>query len=164
MSTAANISQLQNLPLPAPVSYFPQTWGWLALLLILLGATLFLGDRAYWRWQRNRYRRTALAQLMQLQAALATSSDRSPLRQLPDLLKRTVLSIPGQVGVASLGGREWQRFLEQCCPAPLPGDFSNQLATLSYAPDALLQALSEQQIEDLLGVSRQWLEQHHVAV
>ena len=164
MSAAANISQLQSLPLPAPVSYFPQTWGWLALLLVLLGAALFFAGRAYWHWQRNRYRRAALAQLAQLQAALASSSDRSPLRQLPDLLKRTALSIPAQSGVASLGGQDWQRFLESSCPAPLPADFSRQLAVLSYAPKAQLQALSEQQIEDLLGASRHWLEQHHGAV
>ncbi|MBF7729248.1 DUF4381 domain-containing protein [Pseudomonas sp. N040] len=164
MSAAANISQLQVLPLPEPVSYFPQTWGWLALLLLLLGTAVLFGGRALWRWRCNRYRRAALTQLVQLQAALTSNTDRSPLRQLPDLLKRTALSIPGQVGVSSLGGCDWQRFLEQCCPAPLPADFSAQLAMLSYAPDAQLQALSEQQIADLLGVSRQWLEQHHVAV
>ena len=109
MSTAANISQLQSLPLPPAVSYLPQTWGWLALLLMLLGAALFFGGRAYWRWRCNRYRRAALAQLAHLQAALASSSDRSPLRQLPDLLKRTALSIPAQSGVASLGGQDWRR-------------------------------------------------------
>lgn len=164
MSTAADISQLQSLPLPPAVSYLPQTWGWLVLLLMLLAAGLWLGGRSYWHWRRNAYRRAALVQLTQLQSALTHSSDRSPLRELPELLKRSALSIPAQGGVASLGGEDWQRFLESTCPVPLPADFSRQLATLSYAPDAQLAALSAQEIEDLLGVSRQWLEQHHVAV
>ena len=163
MSTApANISQLQSLPLPPAVSYFPQTWGWLALGLTLLGLALFFAGRRAWRWRQNRYRRAALAELAALQAGLA--NDRSGLRQLPELLKRCALSMPGQPQVASLGGADWQAFLQRCCHTDLPADFARQLAELAYAPTAQLEALPEPRVQHLLGISRQWLEQHHVAV
>ncbi|PTN48429.1 DUF4381 domain-containing protein, partial [Achromobacter xylosoxidans] len=29
---APSIEQLRQLPLPEPVSYWPQTWGWLVVL------------------------------------------------------------------------------------------------------------------------------------
>ena len=164
MSKAANISQLQTLPLPEPVSYFPQTWGWLVLLLILVAAAAFYGGRAAWRWQRNRYRRAALAEFSQLQTTLSNSSGRSALRQLPDLLKRTALAMPDHPQVASLHADGWQRFLQQRSPSALPGDFSQQLALLAYAPNEQLEALPAAQIEHLLSICLQWLEQHHVAV
>ena len=163
MSNAANIAQLQNLPLPPAVSYFPQTWGWLALLLLLFGVALFYAGRAAWRWRLNRYRRAALEELALIESELSATTKRNALRQLPDLLKRTALSMPGQPDVASLHGPAWQAFLQRCSATPLPADFGQQLAELSYAPDARLQALSVKQVNDLLGVCRQWLEQHHVA-
>lgn len=164
MSKAANISQLQNLPLPEPISYFPQTWGWLALLLMLVAAAVFYGGRAVWRWQRNRYRRAALAEFAQLQAALTNSTARSALRQLPDLLKRTALAMPDHPQVASLHAAGWQNFLQQRSSGALPEDFSQQLALLAYAPDEQLEALPADQVEHLLSICQQWLEQHHVAV
>ena len=42
MSQAANIAQLQDLPLPPAVSYMPQTWGWPALLGLLAAYALLL--------------------------------------------------------------------------------------------------------------------------
>jgi hypothetical protein len=163
MSTAAaNISQLQTLPLPPAVSYFPQTWGWLALLLGLLGLALLFACRRAWRWWQNRYRRAALVELAQLETSLA--SDRSGLRQLPELLKRTALSMPTRPQVASLGGKDWQAFLQRCSAKTLPADLAQQLAELAYAPPAYLQALPDAQVRQLLGICHEWLEQHHVAV
>jgi len=42
-----SIEQLQELGLPAPVSYAPQTWGWWVLLAILLLAALAIATRRY---------------------------------------------------------------------------------------------------------------------
>lgn len=163
MSTAAaNISQLQSLPLPPAVSYFPQTWGWLLLLLTLLGLALFFACRSAWRWWQNRYRRAALAELAQLEVCMG--NDRRVLRQLPELLKRTALSMPSEPQVASLSGKDWQAFLQSSIATVLPADFAQQLSVLAYAPPAQLQALPDAQVQQLLGTCREWLEQHHVAV
>jgi hypothetical protein len=72
--------------------------------------------------------------------------------------------MPGQPQVASLGGNDWQAFLQRCSATVLPVDFAGQLRELAYAPPTQLQALPDAQVMQLLAVSRQWLEQHHVAV
>jgi len=89
-SAIPSIDQLKELSLPAPVSYAPQTWGWWVLLALLIATALVLGARQYWLWQRNRYRREALVRL----AELNRSESLDALRELPELLKRTALSMP----------------------------------------------------------------------
>ncbi|WP_347900546.1 DUF4381 domain-containing protein [Pseudomonas purpurea] len=89
-SPIPSIDQLQTLGLPAPVSYMPQTWGWWVLLGLLIVGLLAWSGWHYWQWQRNRYRREALARLAQLHSRNELSS----LRELPELLKRVGLSMP----------------------------------------------------------------------
>jgi hypothetical protein len=86
-----SIEQLQELGLPAPVSYAPQTWGWWALLALLVVIALVVGVRRYLQWQRDQYRREALVRLAQLRSR---SDDLNALRELPELLKRVALSMP----------------------------------------------------------------------
>ncbi|MGY2343231.1 DUF4381 domain-containing protein, partial [Pseudomonas sp. SDO5532_S415] len=86
-----SIEQLKEIALPAPVSYAPQTWGWWVLLGLLGLTALIIAARRYWQWRRDRYRREALVRLAQLQQR---SDDLSALRELPELLKRTALSMP----------------------------------------------------------------------
>ncbi len=165
MTEAANISQLQQLPLPEAVSYVPQTWGWLVLLIAAITLMLFVSVRHVLAWRRNRYRRAALHELACLQQQLEHPDTRlAALRQLPELLKRTALSMPQKPLVESLSGAAWQHWLQSCSPAALPAEFSQQLAQLAYAPAARLAELSPTQIAQLFGHSQVWLEQHHVAV
>jgi hypothetical protein len=164
MNPPADISQLQELPLPAAVSYLPQTWGWLALLLLLLALGLWYAGRGLYRWRRNRYRHAALAELSRLELALATPAQAvAALRQLPELLKRTALSMPNPPAVASFSGQAWQQYLQASSPTRLPDDFAQQLALLAYAPEPQLQSLPPAQLTQLLASSRLWLEQHHAA-
>ncbi|MFZ3182551.1 MAG: DUF4381 domain-containing protein [Pseudomonas sp.] len=165
MTPPADISQLQDLPLPAAVSYLPQTWGWLALLLLLLALGLCYAGRGLNRWRRNRYRRAALAELSRLELALTEPAQTvTALRQLPELLKRTALSMPNPPAVASFSGQAWQQFLQASSPTRLPDNFAQQLAMLAYAPEPQLHNLPPAQLTQLLNISRLWLEQHHVAV
>jgi|GEM_PF-280065 len=94
--TLPSIDQLQEMPLPPPPAYLPQTWGWAVLLALLLLGALAWGARRYWRWRRDAYRREALAQLARLQA----SDERiHALRALPELLKRVALSMPAPISL-----------------------------------------------------------------
>jgi len=165
MTPPANISQLQDLPLPAAVSYLPQTWGWWALLVLLLVVGLGHAGRGLYRWRQNRYRRAALAELSRLELALTEPAQAvAALRQLPELLKRTALSMPKPPAVASFSGQAWQQFLQASSPTRLPDDFAQQLALLAYAPEPHLLELPPAQLTQLLNNCRLWLEQHHVAV
>ncbi|MDZ5627403.1 DUF4381 family protein, partial [Achromobacter xylosoxidans] len=103
------LDQLRELPLPAAVPYWPQTWGWLVLgviLLALLGGGLFAALR---HRRRNRYRREALAELGRLDRAV--QADPLALRALPGLIKRTALAAQrggGKTGgVGALSGDAW---------------------------------------------------------
>ncbi|WP_433740783.1 DUF4381 domain-containing protein [Pseudomonas putida] len=186
-----SIDQLKEIALPAPVSYAPQTWGWWALLGLLVVTALIIAARRYWQWRRDRYRREALVRLAQLQKR---SDDLSALRELPELLKRTAISMPatpsvgarlardagaavlqtnrvivhrGQAlllqGPAALGKEDWQTFLQRHCKHSLPADFSQQLSLLAYAPDAVLRALPAEQRQHLFDTCKLWVEHHHVA-
>jgi hypothetical protein len=190
-----SIDQLKEMALPAPVSYAPQTWGWWALLALLVVTLVVLGARRYWQWRRDRYRREALVRLEELQRR---SNDLSALRELPELLKRVALSMPSRhttkpVGAsllamasgqstaplnvmassrarslpqgspAALGNEDWQAFLQRHSKQPLPSDFSQQLARLAYAPDALLLAMPSEQRQQLFSTCKTWVERHHVA-
>ena len=163
-AAAPSIDQLRELaPGSPPFSYWPQTWAWLVLvvlLLVLLGAWAALRWR---RWRRDQYRREALARLDAL-AALQGEQRLAGLRELPELLKRVALSMPDAPPVASLAGAQWQAFLDHHARQPLPAGFSNTLHVLAYAPDATLRALDAQQANVLFSASRSWIEGHHVAV
>jgi hypothetical protein len=165
MNQTTTIDQLQTLALPPAISYAPQTWGWLALLLLLLAGAAWYAARALYRWQRDRYQRLALAHLAQLQQRLRQSpSELAALRELPLLLKRCALSMPQRTHVANLSGAAWQTFMQTHSHGRLPAHFSQQLALLAYAPEAQLRQLSPAHIDTLLSNARDWLEHLHVAV
>ncbi|WP_347912307.1 DUF4381 domain-containing protein [Pseudomonas grandcourensis] len=187
-----SIDQLKDMALPAPVSYAPQTWGWWALLALLIVTLVVTSARRYWQWRRDRYRREALVRLEELQQR---SNDLSALRELPELLKRVAISMPNakpvgasllamasgqststlnvtpssranslpQGNPAALGKEDWQAFLQRHSKQPLPADFSQQLSLLAYAPDAALRAMPVEQRQQLFSTCKTWVERHHVA-
>ena len=148
-SHVPSIEQLKELSLPAPVSYWPQTWGWGVLLGVLVVALLVLAGRKWLRWRRDAYRREALARLDSL----------VDLRELPELLKRVALSMPlpmeEQRRIPTLRGAEWQAFLQRHAAGPIPDDLAQQLAELAYGAGP--------QDPQLLAQCKAWVEQHHVA-
>jgi hypothetical protein len=81
------------------------------------------------------------------------STDRTPSR---------AGSLP-QGTVGALGGEDWQAFLVRHSAQPLPGNFSQQLAQLAYAPDTVLLALPSDQRNQLFATCKHWVEHHHVA-
>lgn len=163
---APSISQLQDLPLAAPpFSYFPQTWGWLAVMALLLAVAAIWGALRWRRWQRNLYRREALARLDMIEQGLRDRDQRlTAMRELPELLKRVALSMPDTPTVERLSGDEWQAFLVQRSTKPPPEGFAAQLFTIAYAPDEQVLALPDNEVRSLLQTCRQWIEAHHVAV
>jgi hypothetical protein len=140
----------------------PQTIGWYMVLgLILLAA----GRLAYWllrrRW-RNRYRRSALAELDLIEHDLQRQDRRAQaLAAIPVLLKRTALSAYPRATVASLAGDAWLSFLDHTMGATAFADGEGRvLCELAYAPGLRLAQVPEESIRGVLRLARRWISDH----
>jgi hypothetical protein len=117
------------------------------------------------RWRRDLYRREALRRLALIEQRLSEPQQReTALREVPELIKRVALSIPGKEPVAALRGEQWQAFLQRHGTLSIPSDLAMQLAELAYQPHDRLAALTTEQLRELLGHCQRWIEAHHVAV
>lgn len=151
MAAPATLAALREIPLPPPISYAPQTAGWLVVavaLVTVLGRAAF---RRHVRWLANRYRRAALAELADIERRGATAA-------VPALLKRTALAFAPRASVAALSDAEWLAFLDRTCP---PGGFTSGagrlLSQLAYGDAA---AVAEADRRALVGLVRHWIEHH----
>lgn len=159
----AGLDQLRELPLPAPVSYWPQTWAWALLAALLLAGGAWAAIAGWRRHRRNRYRRQALAELDRLMRAAA--ADPLAARGLPALLKHTAMAAQAGGGppVAALHGQDWIAYLGRGARQPFAPASAGLLAALAYAPDAAVRALDRGELDRLMAASRDWMEHHHVA-
>jgi len=103
-----DLSQLRDIHLPAPVSWWPPAPGWwalLALVLIVAGLVVWF----YRRRRRNRWRAIALNEL----ARLRTTQPEGLLSDLSVLLRRVAISRFPRREVAALTGEDWLAFLDR---------------------------------------------------
>jgi hypothetical protein len=160
--TPAALAALQELPLPEPVSWAPQTAGWLAVFGVLVAAALWVAWVGWRRHKRALYRRVALAELGEIEAALHDDTRRTiALAAIPALIKRTSLAARPKEPVAALSGDEWLAFLKRT-----NGHFDQRsgalLTLISYAPAEQIAALPKNEVDTLLSATRDWIERHHV--
>jgi len=95
-------------------------------------------------------------------ARLARNADTSNPQPDRVIVHRGQALLP-QGSVGAVGGEEWQAFLVRHSAQPLPADFSQQLALLAYAPDAVVLALPSDKRAQLFSTCKHWVEHHHVA-
>ncbi|WP_438394724.1 DUF4381 domain-containing protein [Caballeronia sp. DA-9] len=162
--TPVALSTLQELPLPQPASWAPQTPGWLAVGIVLILLALWVAWAGWRRHRRERYRRAALEELKQIEAALDDESRHAvALAAIPALIKRTSLAAMPKAHVAALSGNEWLAFLKRT-----NGRFDERsgalLTVMSYAPAEEIAALSKNEIDTLLSATRDWIQRHHVEI
>ncbi|WP_116368323.1 DUF4381 domain-containing protein [Parahaliea mediterranea] len=110
-SDPTSLANLHDIVVPAPVPLWPPAPGWLWLLGFVAIALVWLALRAFSRFQRNRYRREALAELAALRAGEQPPATR--LAGLSIVLKRTALTAYPRQDVAQLTGADWFRFLDE---------------------------------------------------
>lgn len=113
------LSQLADIHLPEPVSFWPPAPGWWILAILLIVAGILT-----WRWyQRSFARREVCRQaLLELDRCLtdyaehSDAGDEAKLRYVNavnSVLRRVALVHFPDSGVASLGGREWVDFIQE---------------------------------------------------
>jgi hypothetical protein len=142
---------------PGPISWWPQTTGWLCLGLVL---TVFGGVLAWKKlrhWYANRYRREAALEIRKLADNRAADSI---LPQLNQLLKRVALAAYSREEVAMLSGQPWADFLNRQCAVPTFSDTQLELlATGGYRAVNV----DEDGARGLLDAALLWIESHQGA-
>jgi len=137
---------LEPAPEPEPVSWMPQTIGWLWLGLAVAFA-LFLAIRKFVRYRRaTAYRRAGLAAL--------TAAGDDPAR-IASVIRRTALAGFPREDVAGLTGTGWLEFLD----ATMPGD------GFVHGPGQVLARAPYQTSEaprGLAELARHWIARHTV--
>jgi hypothetical protein len=157
----AALKSLADIALPPPVSYMPQTWGWAALAIVVLLAIAVLLWLWLRRWQANRYRREALAELDALVApAVGPAGSVDFQMKLAEIVKRTALAAWPRETVASLSGAGWAQFLGEHGPE-------------KHKTEALIRLVNDREYAAtpvppdeqaaLVAAIRQWIEKHHVS-
>jgi hypothetical protein len=166
--SSGQLGTLQELPLPAAVSYAPQTIGWVLIAVLLLAAAALIAWAVWRRYRKQRYRRLALNELADIEARLtsahADSAKRAAaLAAIAALLKRTSLAVAPREQVAALSGDAWLAFLQRS-----NGHFDKEsgalLAIASYAPLDQVQSISDYASATLIRHARDWIAHHHVEI
>jgi hypothetical protein len=161
-ATRAALDGLADIATPAPVSWMPHTWGWVALAVVAAGATAVL----LWRWRRrslaNRYRREALQLLAALERrALDPSTRGAALVQIAELVKRTALAAYSRPVVARLSGAAWVEFLRGN-GAGVANPAVALFDDLEYRSADALAATTDGDAKAIAGAARDWIKGHRV--
>jgi uncharacterized protein DUF4381 len=148
------VAGLIDIPLPPPVSLWPQTWPTRIVLALLLAAVVVAAWTFVRHWRANRYRREALAELRRI----AAMPPNDLIVQLSLLMRRTALAAFPREQIAPLSGTAWLAFLDQTSDGTEFSQGNGQwLASAPYArigPDA-------SQRSALIELARRWIRGHH---
>ncbi|WP_119274148.1 DUF4381 domain-containing protein [Taklimakanibacter deserti] len=163
--TRLALEKLNDIVVPEPVSWLPQTWGWLALALLLLALIAWGLLRRHQRYVANRYRREALADLGSIEATLGTAETRAEaIAGIAELLKRVALKGWPRTTTASLSGKAWLAFLAEHDGGRLVAEPASRfLDDLEYHADAALAGIEENDARQFADAARHWIERHHVS-
>ena len=140
-----------DIVMPADLDWWPIQPGWWVLLAMILLASAVYGYRRYRHWQRNAYRRQALADL----------SAMDNLRDMNVIIKRAVVAAFPADSPAMLWGDEWVNFLNSKTSTPC---FSNKDAALFSSLLTQPQQQWPKNIESLRDRVQHWLLQHQEAL
>jgi hypothetical protein len=158
------LAGLQEIALPPPVSYVPQTIGWLVVALLLLLIASWLALRALRRWRANAYRREAAKELASIASALRADRPEA-IASLPALLKRTAIAATSREEVAALTGPDWLDFLDRSMGgSSFASGAGPWLTRIAYADPAQCAAIPRADRDELLRLARRWIEHHHADV
>lgn len=158
-----SLEYLHDIVVPAPTPWWPPApgWYWVMGLLALLTAVLLW--RAIVYWQRNRYRREALAELARIETAAQTAgpgenSTNTALPALAELLKRTALTAYPRAQVAALTGPAWFAFLDATGGTRFSAGAGAALAQANYQTGE--REDSAVHTADIACEVRRWIKQH----
>ncbi len=148
------MTQLVDIPLPEPISWWPLSTGWYVVLIaICLVLSLFI-VRKRRRWVANRYRRVAYRELQTL--TLDNASDMNLI------LRQAVLNGKSPI-VLNHTGAEWYQLISRSCEQPILSESQlNLLEQLNYQPaQSVVNHLSQTDFVKLKELCLRWVKEHH---
>jgi hypothetical protein len=150
----ADLSNLRDIVLPPPVSYWPPAPGWWILAAMVAALLVLLVARQIIHHRHDAYRRTALREI----AALPTPLDAEGAQKLSAILKRAALVAFPRAEVAGLTGTAWLRFL----------DTSGRMQAFENGPAAplpqiALGASAHADDRAIRNAARDWIRRHRAA-
>lgn len=149
---------LKEIELPEPVSWWPQTTGWVVLGVILLGIVAWVGWRYWQRYQHDFYRRDGLQKLEQF------AHDPTKITELPQLLRISALKAAPRADVASLRGSHWTNWLNSSAQDQLFEDGDAKLLDdLAFAP-FVPSSIDDNKRRHLIDAAKAWMGSHHASV
>ncbi|PHQ36221.1 DUF4381 domain-containing protein [Rhodopirellula bahusiensis] len=148
-SDPASLDRLNDIVVPAPVSWWPLAPGWYVLFAILLTVGVWLAWKNWRTWKANAYRREAIHELESANTVGAIS----------ELLRRTALTTTSRSELATKTGDRWpdwlsQQFRNTTHPSISP-TVREQLATAAYRDDT-----GQESLDELKAFAAAWIAQH----
>jgi len=156
-----SLDRLHDIVALPPVPWWPPAPAWYWVLSFLAVSALVLAVAGIIRWQRNRYRREALALLRKESNLLNDPANRAhALVRLAELLKRTALSAFPRNQVAGLTGTTWFDFLDRTASKSVfnSGD-GKLLEDVAYDSRAAA-TIDQAQARKLARSVRDWIGSH----
>ncbi len=152
------LAELRDIHLPGPVEAWPPAFGWWILLALCVLAVMAGVYWLYRRWRSNRYRREAMAELLQLRIDYQDHGDDGRyLDQLQGLLKRVALTRFKREEVAGLTGESWVAFLDRTSRSQEFSMGKGQLLIQgNYEPEPQVD------IAALHELGRHWIKRHRM--
>jgi len=154
-----SLERLHDIVVPPPTPWWPPATGWLWLLGILAVLALWGSLRALAHWQRNCYRREALAALARAEALAATDPG-AALRAMSELLKRTALTAYPRAQVASHTGPAWFAWLDATGGTGFANGPGALLEQAAYRPGRGEADCDAARARELAAQVRQWIRRH----
>lgn len=159
------LSQLRDIHLPDPISWWPLAPGWWLVALLFVTAVVGLIHLIRSRRRANSYRRVANKALQRNWQQLQSDDDKLHyLQALLELLRRCTLTLPQQARTSSkLTGNDWLSYLDRCTPPSSTNElrFCSPLGKLLLSePYRQSPEVSDEQIKQLHDLCLSWITRH----
>jgi hypothetical protein len=153
------LSQLRDIHLPPPISWWPLAPGWWILIFAGIFAFIYITRTLIQRYRSNLYRRQALKKLSLI---ILNSQKRNTekLALIMELLKQAVGSAYQGNHFNSQNNKDFVLFLKNSCSKPCFTEFSNDLQISLYS-NQTDQRDNELLLETLVDDSKTWLKNHY---
>lgn len=153
LNNTGSLDLMHDIVVLPAFSLWPLATGWYLVLALLLAFVLHKGLQMYRAYQRNLYKREALAEL----TGLNKSSEDEKTALLLALMKRVALQHFGRDKVAALSHDAWWDFMESNSKVKVDDTLRTYTQAVLYDADVKHDSKNIQKLE---GITATWIKTH----